>query len=287
MVHKHISKIPQRKPDSHKGDYGRVLVVAGSLGKTGAAFLASQGALFCGSGLVTCGIPESLHDIMAVKFTEVMTLALAETGERSLSLKAEESILDFSRGCDVVIIGPGLGMNAETAVLVGELVKEIECPIVLDADGINAMEGQLGIFKKRKGKGTILTPHPGEMARLLGKTIEEVQKNRLNITKDAAALTGAIICLKGHRTIVADSSGMTYTNETGNSGMATGGTGDVLTGMIGSFVGQGVDYFSAAVSGVYLHGLAGDVAAEKKGAFSMTATDLFTYLPEAFKRAGI
>lgn len=286
-MREHISKIPQRRPDSHKGDYGRVLVVAGSIGKTGAAFLASQGALFAGSGLVTCAVPESLNEIMEIKLTEVMTLPLAETGDKSLSLKAEEGILDFSRDCDVVIIGPGLGKNAETRILVKELIKLIECPIVLDADGINAIEGQLDVFKKRKTKKTILTPHPGEMARLLGKKIDDVQKDRLNIAKEAARLTGSIVCLKGHRTIVADPDGVAYTNETGNSGMATGGTGDVLTGMIGSFIGQGVDDFSAAVAAVYLHGLAGDIAAEKKGQFAMVATDLLTYLPEAFKRSGI
>jgi len=286
MVHEHIEKMPVRRADSHKRDYGRVFVVAGSPGMTGAAFLCSQGALLSGSGLVTCGIPESLNRIMETKLTEVMTLPLAETGDGSLGLKAKEKILDFSKKCDVIAIGPGLGAGSQTRALVRDLIGSTEQPVVLDADGINALEGELEPLRKR-GYRTVITPHPGEMARLMGKDTGEVQSNRTDIAKSVAEVTGTVVCLKGHHTVVADPEGMIYVNETGNSGMATGGTGDVLTGMIASFIGQGVDDFSAAVSAVYLHGLAGDIAAEKKGQFSMIASNVLECISDAFNKAGI
>jgi len=286
MVREHIEKIPERSKSSHKGDYGRVLIVAGSRGMTGAAFLSAEGALLTGSGLVTAGIPEGLNCIMEIKLTEVMTLPLPETKNVSLSLKAKPQILEFSEKCDAVAIGPGIGTNDETKKLVRELLEEIEKPIVLDADGINALDGNIEIIKNR-GSKTVITPHPGEMARLTDKSISEIQSKRKDITKSVAELTGAVVCLKGHGTIVADPSGKIYINETGNSGMATGGTGDILTGMIASFIGQKVDAQSAAISAVYLHGLAGDIAAEKKGQFSMRATDILNNIPEAFDKAGI
>jgi len=286
MVREHIEKISGRREDSHKGDYGRVFIIAGSRGMTGAAFLSSQGALSAGSGLVINGIPESLNLIMEIKLTEAMTLPLQETKNGSLSLKAKDSILDFTKKCNVVAIGPGLGTDSETGSLVAELLEKIEVPVVLDADGINALGSDLEPVKKRKYK-TVITPHPGEMARLTGKSIEEVQSNRTDTAKEVAEETGAIVCLKGHKTVVAGPEGSIYINETGNSGMATGGTGDVLTGMIASFIGQGVVDLSATITAVYLHGLAGDVAAEKKGQFSMIASDLLECMPEAFNKAGI
>lgn len=286
MVREHIEKIPLRKDDSHKGDYGKVLVIAGSRGMTGAAFLTSQGALLAGSGLVTCAVPESLNDIMEVKLTEVMTLPLKETKSRSLSSGAKSEILDFAKRCDAAAIGPGLGKESGTQKLILELLKAIDLPVVLDADGINALGGKLEPLRKRKQR-TVITPHPGEMANLLGKTAEEVQANRIDTAKSVAEVTESIVCLKGHKTVVASPEGAVYVNDTGNSGMASGGTGDVLTGMIASFIGQGVSDFSAAVSAVYLHGLAGDIASEKKGQFSLTASDLLEYMPEAFKKAGI
>ena len=286
MVREHIEKMPSRRENSHKGDYGRVLVIAGSPGMTGAAFLCSQGALVSGSGLVTCGIPVSLNDIMEVKLTEVMTLPLEETRNRSLSLRAKKAILAFAQKCDVVALGPGLGNDAETRSLVVELLEAIEHPIVLDADGINALEGEPRLLKKREYR-TVVTPHPGEMARLTGKDVAEVQANRLEAAVNVAEETGAVICLKGHKTVVASPDGTTYVNGTGNSGMATGGMGDILTGMIASFIGQGVDDLSAAISAVYLHGLAGDIAAEKKGPFCMIASDVLECLSEAFDKEGV
>jgi hydroxyethylthiazole kinase-like uncharacterized protein yjeF len=286
MAREHIKKIPVRREDSHKGDYGKVFVVAGSPGLTGAAYLCCEGALRCGSGLVINGIPESLNPIMETKLTECMTLPLTETQANTLGIAAKKDILSFARRCDVVALGPGLGRGAETKPLVKQLIKEIGCPIVLDADGIYDLEGDMETLKDRQGR-LILTPHPGEMANLTGKDISEVQSMREEMSKRVAEATGAVVVLKGHRTVVADPGGEIYVNETGNSGMASGGMGDILTGMIASFIGQGIDDFSAAVIAVYLHGTAGDIAAEKKGPFSMAASDVLEYLPEAFKKAGI
>jgi len=286
MVHEHIKKIPERREDSNKGDFGRVLVIAGSKGMTGAAYLTSQAALVSGSGLVTCGIPESLNSIMEIKLTEVMTLPLPDAEGSYLSTKAKSKIIKFSRQCDCIAIGPGLGTHKETCTLVKELLESIDRPIVLDADGINALDGKSKLLSKRKAS-TVITPHPGELAALMNKVISDVQENRLEMAKSVAETTGAIVCLKGHRTVVASPEGLTYVNETGNSGMATGGTGDVLTGIITSFIGQGINDFSAAVTGVYLHGVAGDIAAEEEGPFSLIATDLILNLPYAFDRAGI
>lgn len=286
MVQEHIKKIAVRKEDSHKGDYGRVFVVAGSRGMTGAAFLCSQGALLSGSGLVINGIPESLNEIMEIKLTEVMTLPLSGTLSGTLAIEAKEEILDFSKKCDVVAIGPGLGRAVQVFKLVRDILKMIEKPIVLDADGINAFEGKLDLLKERKAR-TVITPHPGEMARLIGNSVSKIQSERVKIAKDTAKLLKAVVCLKGHKTVVSEPGGAVYVNDTGNSGMATGGSGDVLTGMIASFIGQGIDDFSSTVSAVYLHGLAGDIAADKKGRFSMTASDILSCLSEAFKKAGI
>lgn len=286
MVREHIGKIRPRTDDSHKGDYGKVFVVAGSPGMTGAAYLTSQAALRSGSGLVISGIPGSLNPIMEVKLTEVMTRPLSETGSGTLGAKAKPEIIEAAEECDVVALGPGLGTKKETVTLVKDLIRVLTRPLVLDADGLNAFEGDVETLGMRKFR-TVITPHPGEMARLLDREISAIQSDRIGVARSVAELTDCVVCLKGHRTVVAGPDGSSYVNETGNSGMATGGSGDVLTGMIASFIGQGIDDYSAAVSGVYLHGLAGDIAAEKKGPFSMIASDIIDCLPEAFKRAGI
>lgn len=284
MVKKHISQVPPRKEDTHKGDFGHVLVLAGSVGMTGAGYLASQAALLSGSGIVTCGIPKSLNSIMEVKLTEAMTLPLPETKEMSLSSASEKEIINFSKKVDVLAVGPGLSKNKETSKLVTNLLKNIDKPIVLDADGLTALSDSTNILKKRKAK-TILTPHPGEMSELTGKSKSLIQKNREKIAVDFAKKNNIILVLKGHRTVVADPKGDVYINETGNSGMSTAGAGDVLTGMIASFVGQGINPYSAAVIGVYLHGLAGDIAAREKGQFSLIASDLLNRLPQAICEA--
>lgn len=282
MVKKHLSKIPPRKQDTHKGDFGHVFVLAGSRGLTGAAYLTSQAALVAGSGLVTCGIPKSLNIVMEIKLTEAMSLALPETKELSLSSSSEEAIIDFSRNIDVVAIGPGLSRHQDTQILVRNLLKRLDKPVVIDADGVIALQGHCEILKKRKAT-TILTPHPGEMSRLIEKDVSTIQRNREKTTTLFAKKYNIIIVLKGHRTVVANSKGDVYINKTGNSGMSTAGVGDVLTGVIASFVGQGIDPYSAAIVGVYLHGLAGDIAAKEKGQFSLIASDLLDKLPQAIK----
>ena len=275
--------LPKRKPNSHKGDYGHVFVLAGSSGLTGAAYLSSQAALLSGSGLVTLGIPKSLNATMELMLIEVMTKPLAQTRKQSLALSALGQIKKFLPKVDCLAIGPGLSGHSQTKQLVLKVLPVTKCPIVLDADGINALVGKLNILHKFKTP-LVITPHPGEMARLLNIKTSEVQKNRIKLAKAFARKYNVVVVLKGHRTIVASASGATYTNRTGNPAMATAGCGDVLTGIIASLVGQGIDAFDAARLGVYLHGLAADIAVKKKGESSLIATDILYTLPQAFKK---
>lgn len=278
-----LSKFPKRAPDTHKGDFGHVLVIAGSAGYTGAAYLTSQAAILSGSGLVTLAIGKSLYPIMATKLTEVMVKPFFETKDCSLSLLAEKDLISFSEKCNVVAIGPGISQNKETQHLIRNLVSKLNKPVVLDADGINAFVGHLDMLKNAQGK-LILTPHPGEMARLVGKDIAEIQKNRKEVALNFASEYNTVLVLKGYNTIVARPGGEAYINETGNTGMATGGVGDILTGVIASFIGQGADPFTASILGVYFHGLAGDLAQEESGILSLIATNLLNKLPEALKK---
>jgi len=280
-----LAVFPKRKPDANKKDLGHALVIAGASGYTGAAYLASQAALLSGSGLVTLAIGKSLYPIMAAKLTEVMVRPFFETKDYSLSLLAERELLNFSERCDCVAIGCGISQNKDTQGLVRNLITKVEKPIVLDADGINAIAAHPDILKKAPAP-LVLTPHPGEMARLTGKDAQEVQNNRKDIALSFAHQYNIVLVLKGRQTIVARPNGDHYINETGNPGMATGGTGDVLTGMIASFIGQGLEPFDAAIAGAYFHGLAGDIAAKEKGMLSLIATDLLNKLPEVLKRVG-
>jgi len=277
-----IQKFPKRPADAHKGYFGHVLAIAGSAGYTGAAFLTSQAAALSGSGLVTLAVGKGIYPIMAAKLTEVMVKPFFETKDSSMSLLAEKELITFSEKCDAVAIGPGISQNKETQQLVRILVGRLNKPMVIDADGINACVGHADILKSAKAK-IVLTPHPGEMSRLIGKDVSEIQQNRKDIALKFAAEYNIVLVLKGRQTVVADPSGDVYVNETGNEGMATGGTGDILTGMIASFIGQGVEPFIAAVLGVYYHGMAGDLAMKEKGALSLLATDLLNKLPEALK----
>ena len=277
-----IQKFPKRPADAHKGYFGHVLAIAGSAGYTGAAFLTSQAAALSGSGLVTLAVGKGIYPIMAAKLTEVMVKPFFETKDSSMSLLAEKELITFSEKCDAVAIGPGISQNKETQQLVRILVGRLNKPMVIDADGINACVGHADILKSAKAK-IVLTPHPGEMSRLIGKDVSEIQQNRKDIALKFAAEYNTVLVLKGRQTVVADPSGDVYINETGNEGMATGGTGDILTGMIASFIGQGVEPFIAAVLGVYYHGMAGDLAMKEKGALSLLATDLLNMLPEVLK----
>ena len=285
MINDVIRKFPKRSVDSHKGDFGHVLVIAGSAGYTGAAYLASQASALSGAGLVTLAVGRSIYDIMAVKLTEVMVRPFFETKDFSLSLLAERDLLSFSQNITAVAIGPGISQNKETQHLVRNLLTKLNKPMVIDADGITAIAGHHELLKDAKAP-VVLTPHPGEMARLIGKDIAEIQKNRKDIALSTAALYNTVLVLKGRNTVVAGPKGELYENQTGNPGMATGGTGDVLTGMIAGFAAQGLDLFSASVLGVYFHGLAGDAASREKGVLSLLASDLLNKLPEVLKTFG-
>lgn len=267
---------------AHKGNFGRVLVVGGARGMLGAACLAAFAALRTGAGLVTLGVPRSLQDAAAAKLTEVMTSGLQETPEGSLSQAAHAEIMGFLKHCTVLALGPGMSQHPETAALVRDLVSTAELPVVLDADGLNAFVGEGKAFSGRNSP-LIVTPHPGEMSRLLDKSVAAVQSDRVRIAERAAREWGAVVVLKGARTVVASPDGFTAVNTTGNPGMATGGSGDVLTGVIAALVAQGYEPFQAAAAAVYIHGRAGDVAAGEKGQMGLVAGDLIESLPVVCK----
>ncbi|MCX5718252.1 MAG: NAD(P)H-hydrate epimerase [Nitrospirae bacterium] len=301
--------IPERQRYSHKGDYGHVLVIAGSRGKTGAAFMCAKACLKAGAGLVTIGVPESLLDVFQSRVTEEMTLFLPDKGDGTLSSKALETILKFlSEKADVLAIGPGISVTDDTKKLVRELLLNSTVPAVIDADAINSLEGNKRVLKKTRSP-IILTPHAGEMARLLNDTrykmqdagtnpplppfakgglwgiteiIRDIEKDRINIATKFAKETGTYLVLKGVPTVITEPEGRAFINPTGNSGMASAGTGDVLTGMLSGFLGQGLSPLEASILGVYMHGLAGDIAAKSKGEHSLIASDITDAIPEAF-----
>ena len=276
-----MSKVlKKRKQNTHKGDYGHVLIIAGSIGMTGAAYLTSEAALLMGSGLVTCAIPKSLNEIMEKKLTEVMTLPVEDGGRGYFPASGFSKIKKFSKNVDCAVVGPGISRKNETKKLVKELISKLDVPITLDADGINCVADEPAVLKKAKGP-LVITPHPGEMARLTGKKISDIQKNRKTIAKEIAKKYKVTVVLKGMNTVVASPEGRVYVNKTGNPGMASGGVGDVLTGMIASLTGQGFSSFEAAKKGVYLHGRAGDIAAKEKGEASLRAQDVLDNIPKA------
>jgi NAD(P)H-hydrate epimerase len=282
-----IFKIKRRQRHTHKGDYGHLLVIAGSLGMTGAAYLCCEAAILSGAGLVTLAIPKGLSFIMARKLTEAMSLPLPETKDVTLSKKARRKILKFAKKrCNCVAIGCGLSRNKETQDLIRSLIRDLKLPLVVDADGLNALSGHLSILRTTNDQRptTILTPHLGEMARLIDKKISFIEKNKKTIARDFSIEYNVTTVLKGYRTVVASPDGRVYINDSGNPGMASGGCGDVLTGIIAAFLAQGMDGFKAARLGTYLHGLAGDLAAREKTEISLRATDLLKFLPQAFKR---
>jgi hydroxyethylthiazole kinase-like uncharacterized protein yjeF len=269
---------PPRRPDTHKGDYGHLLVIAGSVGKTGAAAMACEAALRMGAGLVTLAIPKSLNAIMEVKLTEVMTEPLPETPKQTLSLRALNPLLRLCEKKSAVIIGPGIGTFKETQSLVLKLIKTLDLPIILDADGLTALATQTKVLSASNGSLT-LTPHPGEMARLMGSTPKEVQEDRIGISRKFSQSHRIHLVLKGYRTLIATPNGEIFINPTGNPGMASGGTGDVLTGMIGGLISQGFDQLTSLQISVFLHGLAGDRVAQAKGEKSLVATDIIEEIP--------
>lgn len=275
-------QLQKRKFDTHKGDYGHVFVVGGSCGLTGAVCLCAQAALRSGCGLVTVGVPASLNIIFEAKLTEVMSLPLRETKEKTLSLNAFNMIKKFSSKTDVIAIGCGASCNVSTQKLVVKVVEAIDKPQVVDADGINAFSGNLDKLRRRRSKNIIFTPHPKEFSRLVNKSVDYIKNRRKELAKEFALRYNLILVLKGYHTIVADGERF-FENKTGNPGMATAGSGDVLTGVISGLIAQGLSCFDAAKWGVYLHGLAGDYAAREKTQNCLIASDVIDYLPKAIK----
>jgi ADP-dependent NAD(P)H-hydrate dehydratase / NAD(P)H-hydrate epimerase len=278
----------ERKADSNKGNFGHALIVAGSLGKSGAAVLGGRAALRAGAGLVTVATPAEVLPIVAAGMPELMTMPLFATEEGTLSPRNLESarFVQASQGKSVLAMGPGLSTNHETQQFIRGLLREVSLPIILDADGLNALAGRADELRGRKTELLALTPHPGEMARLLGITSRDVQARRLEISLETACRWRAFVILKGYHTILATPDGQAYVNTTGNAGMATGGTGDVLTGMLAGLTAEfgTADWERVLGLGVYLHGLAGDIAAERLGQAPLVASDVIEALPEAYAR---
>jgi NAD(P)H-hydrate epimerase len=277
--------IAPRPAESNKGKYGHVLVIGGSVGKAGSVAMAGMAALRAGAGLSTIATAKSALATVAGFHPEVMTEPLPETSAGTIAASAAEVIRELSKGKSVLAIGPGISRVGETSELVRSLVSDNEVPVVLDADGLNAFEGKVDMLKGR-GRTLVITPHPGEMARLAGCSIADVQKDRLKTARNFARDHDLIVVLKGHRTLVAKPDGEAWVNTTGNPGMSTGGTGDILTGMVAAMIGQNPkESFLSVCAAVYLHGLAGDVMLDRMGEHSMVATDLLVGLPDGFKRA--
>lgn len=277
----------RRKPNAHKGDFGHIFILAGSERFSGAAVLCAGAAMRAGVGLVTLAIPKSLAQaIIKIKPKEVMTFPLPETSDGTLSLSGYKKIKCFVKNIDALIVGPGLTQNKSTQGLARKVISKIDKPMVIDADGLNALVGHLKMLHPAPCRlhDRILTPHPGEMARLLGISVKKVQGKRKDIAKKFAKDYKLTVVLKGHNTVAADYKGNLYINKTGNPGMATAGSGDVLTGMIAAFLGQGLNAFQAVKYAVYLHGLAGDLAAKEKTQIGMIASDIIDKIPEAIKK---
>ena len=270
--------IAPRSADTHKGDYGRVLIVAGSTGKTGAAHLAAVGALRSGAGLMTVATAASCQPVVAALGAEYMTESIAEVSG-GLDPTAVDDVLELAR--DVIAVGPGLGQSPATRKFVKSLLDRASMPLVVDADGLNAFVDDPDALSGREGRDVIITPHPGEMARLVAMSTEEVQSSRVEIARNFAVAHHLYVVLKGHRTIIATPDEKIFINPTGNAGMATGGTGDVLTGMIAAWLAQLLDAEAACKLAVYLHGLAGDLVEGKIGEVAMTSGDLAAHLGEA------
>lgn len=271
-----LSAIADRSPESHKGDYGKLLLLCGSRGFTGAAYLAAMGALRCGAGLVFLGVPESIYAIEAAKLNEPVVFPLPDR-DGMLSKEAIAPILGRLSQMDAVLIGCGLGQSEDTLAVVSAVLQNAQCPVVLDADGINLLAGHTDLLRGRRYP-TILTPHAGEFARIGGC----LGQDPMTAARKLALELGCIVLLKGHRSCITDGK-MDYRNPTGNPGMAVGGSGDVLAGMITALLGQGVPPLEAAACGAWLHGKAGDLCARELGQMAMLPTDMLQALPRLLK----
>ena len=271
-----LSILPDRKPQSHKGDYGKILRLCGSRGFTGAAELAAKGVLRSGAGLVYLAVPESIYMVMAVKMTEAIVLPMPDE-KGMLCTKALPEIFELLPKMDAVLIGPGLGQSEGTRDVVCSVLQAFDGPVILDADGINVISKHTDILRGRQA-ATVLTPHDGEFRRLGGVITEDRRMAAANLAKDL----GCIVLLKGHRTVITDAN-TCYTNPTGNPGMAVGGSGDLLAGIITALIGQGIDPLEAAACGAWLHGEAGDCCAQEIGQYGMLPSDMLNVLPRLLK----
>jgi NAD(P)H-hydrate epimerase len=277
---------PPRRHDAHKYDFGRLLIVAGSKGMSGAAFLCARAAARSGAGMIKVAMPKSAVHVIEQRAPEVLSVALDETEAGSLTTRAAGSLQELVGWCDGLAIGPGLSRHPETIELVRDLIRELRKPAVVDADAVVALGGEATLIRSCNAP-LIFTPHAGELAALSGMAREEIRRDRAGCTRRTACLLNKIVILKGSPTLVSDSAGITYVCSTGNPGMATGGSGDVLTGVIGAFMVQGLDAVQAAYAGAYVHGLAGDLARADKGERGLISSDLIEYLPKAFQHLRI
>lgn len=276
------SLIPSRKRDAHKGDFGHILAVCGSVGKSGAAALVARSALKAGAGLITVATAASAQKILAPQSTEMMTEPLPETERGSLSKKALPFLKELCKGKDLLAIGPGLTTQVETSSVIRALLRETKLPALVDADGINAFEGfSKDLFGKHRD--LIVTPHPGEMSRIIGQTAKFVQENRIEVCRNFAITHHCYVVLKGYKTLISDPDGNTFVSPTGNPGLGTAGSGDVLTGMIAGFLVQKIGILPALILAVYLHGLAADLAATDLGEIPLMAGDVIDYIPDALR----
>ncbi len=271
--------IPARAVDAHKGDFGRVVVVAGSVGKTGAAVLCAQGAMRSGAGLVTVASPRSCQPTIAAHAVEYMTEGLDETPDGTVHFSAVAAVLGID--ADVIVAGPGLGRGEGVTTFVRELLDKYDGPLVLDADALNAFADEPSLLVGREGRDLIITPHPGEMARLVGCSVDDLQANRIGLATDFAKRHKLYVVLKGYRTLIVTPDEKVFVNPTGCAGMATGGTGDVLAGMLAAWLAQLLDAEAACRLAVYLHGSAGELADADNGEVSMTASDLVDHISDA------
>jgi NAD(P)H-hydrate epimerase len=274
--------LKERLPWDHKGTFGHVAVIAGSPGKTGAAFMTSLAALKIGAGLVTLLVPASLNAIAASKLTEVMTYPVNDKGTGYFSVSAYKEIADFVSDKDVIVVGPGLSQEPDTAELVRKLYQTINKPFVIDADGINAFKGHAAIIKRSKRKA-IFTPHPGELSRITGMTPKEINHDRIGVGLQFVHDTGANLILKGARTVIVSEKGEFYINPTGNPALAKGGSGDILTGFIGGILSQGYTAVEASIMGAYLHGYIADTWIERNTNMDLLAGDLLGGIGEALR----
>jgi NAD(P)H-hydrate epimerase len=272
--------LPIRNQDGHKGTFGHLLVVAGSTGKCGAAVMAAESGLRGGAGLVTLACPQSVQPTIASRLAEVMTVPMPDVNGET-SGQAFDDLMALAEGKQAMAIGPGLGLGEETIGLVRRLVQDSALPMVIDADGLTALCGHTHLLDIQAGRQTILTPHPGEMARLTGLTVAEIQADRFTVARDFAVRYRVVLVLKGARTLVASPDGQVHVNSTGHAGLASGGMGDVLTGLIGSLLAQGLTVLDAATLGVYLHGLAADRLLPTFGDAGLLATDVIYEIPAA------